>query len=88
MEKIKAKTKGLFDTARSGEPVSKFTSNKVAAETYWPKALDKEADKAACILRTFFIDGYIVPYKTLNRVPNEVRILLRSGTSSVEIGSD
>ena len=72
----KAKTKGFFDKAGSGEPVSKFRSNKVAAETYWPTPLDKETDKAAHMLRSFFIDGYVVPYRTLNRVPNEVGIAL------------
>ena len=70
--KAKSKTKGAFNKARSGEPVNKFRSGTVPAETYWPKALDKEADKAACMLRSFFIDGYIVPYKTENRVPNDV----------------
>ena len=65
------KIKGFFNKAASGEPVSKVRNKKVAEE-FWPAALDKESDKAACILRSFFIDGYVVPYRTLNRVPNEV----------------
>jgi len=32
-------------------------SNKLGAETFWPNTLDKEADKAARILRSFCIDG-------------------------------
>lgn len=65
------KAKRLFSAARSGEPISKIRDT-AAAEDFFPAALDRESDKAARILRSFFIDGYIVPYKTLNRVGNEV----------------
>jgi len=35
-----------------GAPVNKL-SNKLGAESLWPTTLDKEADKAARILRSF-----------------------------------
>lgn len=54
-EKTKAKSKTFFD--KVGEPVNKVT-NKLGAETFWPTSLDKEADKAAHILRSFSLDGF------------------------------
>ena len=42
-----------------GPPVNKL-SNKLGAEAFWPTTLDKEADKAARILRSFCKDGFYV----------------------------
>lgn len=41
-----------------GGPVNK-AANKMGAEAFWPTSLDKESDKAARILRSFCIDGFI-----------------------------
>jgi hypothetical protein len=62
----------LIKTVKSGEPVLNLKRS-VAAETLWPAALEKEADKAASILRSFFVDGFIVPYRTLGTCPQQVR---------------
>jgi hypothetical protein len=62
----------LIKTVKSGEPVLNLKRG-VAAETLWPAALEKEADKAASILRSFFVDGFIVPYRTLGTCPQQVR---------------
>jgi hypothetical protein len=66
------KTKNAFNKAASGEPVSKIRG-KASAEEFWPSTLEKESKVAAAILRSFFVDGFVVPYRTLNSVPNEVR---------------
>ena len=42
-----------------GAPVNKL-SNKLGSEAFWPTTLDKEADKAARILRSFCKDGFYV----------------------------
>lgn len=48
----------LWATAdKLGDPVNKL-SNKVGSEAFWPTTLDKEADKAARILRSFCKDGF------------------------------
>ncbi|KAJ9371140.1 hypothetical protein DTO282F9_7326 [Paecilomyces variotii] len=60
-----SKTKGLskrgFDKAwnaldKLGAPVNKL-SNKLGSEAFWPMTIDKEAEKAARILRSFCKDG-------------------------------
>ena len=54
-EKTRSTGKTWFD--KVGVPVNKATQ-KLGAETFWPTSLDKEADKAARILRSFCIDGF------------------------------
>lgn len=70
---MKSKVASLFKTVSSGEPVLNLNRS-VAAEELWPAGLQKESDKAASILRSFFVDGLIVPYRTLGRCPQEVRL--------------
>ena len=60
---MKAKPKDWFKTWASGVPVCQISSYEVAAETFWPALLNKDSDKAACILRSYFIDGFEVPYR-------------------------
>ncbi|KAI9677785.1 MAG: hypothetical protein M1822_008097 [Bathelium mastoideum] len=77
--KTKASSKSWFD--RIGAPVNKL-SNKLGAEAFWPTSLDKESDKAARILRSFCIDGFMAEqggrhgnekkHKSLDRIPPEV----------------
>lgn len=55
-EKAKASSKSWFE--KVGAPVNKL-SNKLGAEAFWPTSLDKESDKAARILRSFCIDGFM-----------------------------
>lgn len=62
-----------------GRPVNKL-SNKLGAEAFWPTSLDQEADKAARILRSFCIDGFMAEQgskkeKRLDHIPPEVDIL-------------
>ncbi|CAK4034201.1 Hypothetical predicted protein [Lecanosticta acicola] len=65
-----------------GVPVNKL-SNKLGAEAFWPTSLDKEADKAARILRSFCIDGFYSEqgggkhgndkkHKSLDHIPPEI----------------
>jgi hypothetical protein len=78
-EKTKASSKQWFD--KVGVPVNKAT-NKLGAESFWPTSLDKESDKAARILRSFCIDGFVAKDhkkdegskhgKDLDRIPVEV----------------
>lgn len=63
--------KKLINTLTSGEPVLNF-HKAVSADTLWPTTNDKEADKAAHILRSFFVDGFIVPYRTIGFCPREI----------------
>lgn len=72
MPQIKTKAVDLLRTATSGEPILNLHRS-VAAETLWPTTLQSEADKAARILRSFFIDGFIIPYRTLGKCPQRVR---------------
>lgn len=72
MPQIKSRALELIKTIKSGEPVLNL-SRSVAADTLWPAALEREADKAASILRSFFFDGFIVPYRTLGTCPQNVR---------------
>ena len=55
-EKTKASSKSWFE--KIGVPVNKL-SNKLGAEAFWPTSLDKESEKAARILRSFCIDGFM-----------------------------
>jgi hypothetical protein len=71
MTPIKTKAVDLLKTVTSGEPVLNLHRS-VAAETLWPTTLQSEADKAAKILRSFFIDGFIIPYRTLGKCPQRV----------------
>jgi hypothetical protein len=69
---FKSRALDLIKTVKTGEPVLNLDRS-VAAESLWPDALEKEADKAASILRSFFLDGFIVPYRTLGTCPQQVR---------------
>lgn len=42
-----------------GDPINRL-SHKVSSEAFWPTTLDKESEKAARILRSFFKDGFYV----------------------------
>ncbi|CAI7604501.1 unnamed protein product [Penicillium glandicola] len=64
-EKTKSVSKKGFDKAwgtvdKLGGPVNRL-SHKLGAEAFWPMTLDKEADKAARILRSFCKDGFYAP---------------------------
>ena len=72
MPQIIGRALELIKTIKTGEPVLNLDRS-VAAENLWPAALEKETDKAASILRSFFIDGFIVPYRTLGTCPHQVR---------------
>lgn len=71
MPQIKTKAVDLLKAVTSGEPILNLHRS-VAAETLWPTTLQSEADKAAKILRSFFIDGFIIPYRTLGKCPQRV----------------
>ena len=79
-DKTKASSKSWFE--KVGVPVNKL-SNKLGAEAFWPTSLDKESDKAARILRSFCIDGFMSEqgggkhgnekkHKSLDHIPPEV----------------
>lgn len=80
-EKTKASSGAWFQ--KIGAPVNKL-SNKLGAEAFWPTSLDKESDKAARILRSFCIDGFMAEQgggkdgaqkkksKSLDHIPPEV----------------
>jgi hypothetical protein len=72
MPQIIGRALDLIKTIKTGDPVLNLDRS-VAAENLWPAALEKETDKAASILRSFFIDGFIVPYRTLGTCPHQVR---------------
>jgi len=75
------KKKGNVWFQKVGEPVNKL-SNKLGAEAFWPTSLDKESDKAAKILRSFCIDGFMAEqggkhgnekkHKSMDHIPAEV----------------
>lgn len=80
--KTKASSKTWFE--KIGTPVNKL-SNKLGAEAFWPTSLDKESDKAARILRSFCIDGFMAEqgggkhgnakkHKSLDHIPPEVSL--------------
>ena len=71
MASLLHKTKDALNKAKSGDPVAHISS-KAGAEDFWPASLEVESKKAARMLRTFFTDGFVVPYRTLNSIPNEV----------------
>ena len=52
------KMKQWYKKATSGDPVTHVTRRK--AEDFWPTTLDKEAMRAAGILRSYFMDGFVV----------------------------
>ncbi|GAB7354873.1 hypothetical protein MBLNU459_g5515t2 [Dothideomycetes sp. NU459] len=73
-QQSKQKSQSWFQ--KIGNSVNK-ASNKLGAEAFWPTGLDKEADKAAKILRSFCIDGFATDQhrkekKALDRIPPEV----------------
>ena len=79
-DKTKANSKSWFE--KVGVPVNKL-SNRLGAEAFWPTSLDKESDKAARILRSFCIDGFMSEqgggklgnekkHKSLDHIPPEV----------------
>jgi lipid-binding SYLF domain-containing protein len=76
-EKTKNKSMSWFE--KVGQPINKL-SNKLGAEAFWPTSLDKESDKAARILRSFCIDGFMAEHegkdkkkhKALDHIPPEV----------------
>jgi hypothetical protein len=72
MPQIIGRALELIKTIKTGEPVLNLDRS-VATENLWPATLEKETDKAASILRSFFIDGFIVPYRTLGTCPHQVR---------------
>lgn len=60
----KTSSKAGFDKAyqvvdKLGGPINRL-SHKVGSEAFWPTTLDKEAEKAARILRSFCKDGFYV----------------------------
>jgi hypothetical protein len=59
MPQILSKALDMIETIKSSDPILNLDRS-AAAESLWPAALEKEADKAASILRSFFIDGFIV----------------------------
>lgn len=80
-DKTKTSSQSWFQ--KVGVPVNKL-SNKLGAEAFWPTSLDKESDKAARILRSFCIDGFMAEQggkhghekksKSLDHIPPEVRL--------------
>lgn len=80
-DKTKKQSMSWFD--KIGQPVNKL-SNKLGAEAFWPTSLDKESDKAARILRSFCIDGFMAEqgggkhgnekkHKSLDHIPVSLR---------------
>lgn len=87
----KTTSKAGFDKAykvvdKLGGPINRL-SHKVGSESFWPTTLDKEADKAARILRSFCKDGFYVEEpeldsstsqapkgrtRTIKKIPTEV----------------
>ncbi|KAG0155829.1 hypothetical protein PDIDSM_3002 [Penicillium digitatum] len=73
-EKTKSISKKGFDKAwdtvdKLGGPVNRL-SHKLGAEAFWPMTLDKEADKAARILRSFCKDGFYSPDSSIGTDEN------------------
>jgi len=77
-EKIKAGGRDLSN--RIGAPVN-AASNKLGAEAFWPESLDKEADKAASILRSFCLDGFLPNKHKDSKVQIPAEVSLRSTNS-------
>lgn len=57
---------------RAGDPIPRL-DHSVDAESLWPSSLEQESDHAAHILRSFFCDGFVVPYRTLGVCDQQVR---------------
>lgn len=70
-DSYRKKGKSFFN--KVGVPVNKVT-NKLGAEAFWPMSLDQESNKAARILRSFCIDGFVVDKenKRMDHIPPEV----------------
>ncbi|WPH03537.1 SH3 domain-containing protein [Acrodontium crateriforme] len=64
MSRFTARAKELFSAVKTGDPIARLDRS-VDAETLWPGTLEQAAEYAASILRSFFFDGFIVPYRTL-----------------------
>ena len=78
MSGFKTRALELISAAKSGDPVINLKRS-VNAETLWPASLELESHKAAVILRSFFVDGFIVPYKTTVSCQQEVMSHVKSG---------
>ncbi|KAJ5360618.1 hypothetical protein N7517_009809 [Penicillium concentricum] len=91
-EKTKSISKKGFDKAwdtvdKLGGPVNRL-SHKLGAEAFWPMTIDKEADKAARILRSFCRDGFYAPDTTtgtdengkINRPKGKQRVIQKIPT--------
>lgn len=90
-DKTKQTSQSWF--TKMGEPVNKL-SNKLGAEAFWPTTLDKEADKAARILRSFCVDGFQSEHgggktgtekkhKSLDHIPPEVGYAISLASSAL-----
>lgn len=71
----KTTSKAGFDKAykvvdKLGSPINRL-SHKVGSEAFWPTTLDKEADKAARILRSFCKDGFYIEENEGGGAPGE-----------------
>ena len=57
-----SKIKSLYNRMASGDPVTHLTKRR--AEDFWPTTLNEEAMRVAKILRSFFMDGFVVSRET------------------------
>jgi hypothetical protein len=57
-----SKIKNLYNRMASGDPVTHLTKRR--AEDFWPTTLNEEATRAAKILRSYFMDGFVVRRET------------------------
>jgi hypothetical protein len=73
MPQILSRALEAIKIVKTGEPILNLDRS-IAAEALWPANLEQESDKAASILRSFFLDGFIVPYRTLGKCPQHVRL--------------
>ena len=53
-----SKIKNLYNTMASGDPVTHLTKRR--PEDFWPTTLNEESMIAAKILRSYFMDGFVV----------------------------
>lgn len=83
MSRFTTRARELLSSAKKGDPIPRI-SNSVNAEGLWPASLEVEADKAASILRSFFCDGFIVPYRTLAVCEQQVS---NQRSSSIQLAS-
>lgn len=95
-EKTKSISKKGFDKAwdtvdKLGGPVNRL-SHKLGSEAFWPMTIDKEADKAARILRSFCKDGFYAPDSStgtdekgkINRPKGKQRVIKKIPTQVVK----